>query len=355
MQAIVFTTLCVLSLVSESHAWSGLEHKAVAEVAQEQLTSSANAKLAKLLKDGSKLTPGRLAQLSTWQDEIRTIARGGASPPEWSYSDLEEAKQFNLTYPENGQWHFVDVPMGANRYPDLEHPDDQDPTRLFIKDHDVVHQINHCVAILEAEDNLGLITKTQAVRWLIHLVADIHQPLHVISGYYDPASDLQHPVIIRDPKEAAEVHAVNDREGIGLLFSAFVNIHGVWDDCVVRTAMAMSCSADVTEEAIEKLASRLKAEVNKPASKPYKSTGNHHGWPERWATDTLKQAGERKILDLQLEDGVVQSHGGEEYMQAKINTVTKQAYMQKHKDLAIAQLTRAGVRLAQLLNNIDWK
>ena len=90
MQAIVFTALCVLSFVSESLAWSGLEHKPVAEVAQEQLTSSANAKLAKLLKDGSKLTPGRLAELSMGPDEIRTIARGGASPPEWSCSDLEE-------------------------------------------------------------------------------------------------------------------------------------------------------------------------------------------------------------------------------------------------------------------------
>jgi hypothetical protein len=135
----------------------------------------------------------------------------------------------------------------------LDHPDDQDPTRHFIKDHDVAHQINHCIAILEAEDNLGLITKKQAVRWLIHLVADIHQPLNVTSGYYDPAGDLQHPVMIRGPREATDVHALNDRGGNGLLFSASVKLHGVWDDCVVRSAIAMSCSAEVTGEAIEKI------------------------------------------------------------------------------------------------------
>jgi hypothetical protein len=70
MRVIALTALCVLGIVPESLAWSGLEHKAVAEVAQEQLTNSANAKLAKLLRDGSKLTPGRLAQFSMWPDEI---------------------------------------------------------------------------------------------------------------------------------------------------------------------------------------------------------------------------------------------------------------------------------------------
>ena len=355
MPMIPMIALVLLAIVSDGLAWSGLEHKAVAEVAQEQLTTSANAKLAKLLGDGSKLTPGRLAQLSTWPDDIRTIARGGPPPPEWSYSDLEEAKQFNLTYPENGQWHFVNLSIGASRYPDLEHADDQDPVRHLVKDHDVVHQINHCIAILEAEDNLGLITKKQAVRWLIHLVADIHQPLHVTSGYYRAGGDLQHPALIRDPKEVGDAHALNDRGGNGLLFSASMNLHGVWDDCVVRTAVAMNCGADVTEEAIDKLATRLRQEMNKPGSKPYKLTGDYHGWPERWATDTLKQAGEKKILDLQLEDGVVQSRSGEEYLEAKITNPTRHAYVQKHKDLALAQLTRASMRLGQVLNALDWK
>src|ERR1043166_3979752 len=114
MPMILMTALFLFAIVSDGLAWSELQHKAVADVAQEQLTSSANPKLAKLLSDGSKLAAGRLAQLSTWPDDIRTIARGGPPPREWSYGDVEEAKQFNLTYPENGQWHFVNLSIGAS-------------------------------------------------------------------------------------------------------------------------------------------------------------------------------------------------------------------------------------------------
>jgi len=353
MQVFVSTALCVLAIVSNSHAWSALEHKAAAEVAQDQLTSATNTKLAKILGDGSKLTPGRLAQLSMWPDEIRAIARGSGPPADWSREDLAEAEQFNTIQPNNEQWHAVDLPVGAKRYPDLQRPDDPDPARAFIRQEDMVHKLIQCIAILEEESSD--FTKKQAVRWLIHLAEDIHQPLHTTSGYYDPASDLQNPVLIRDPQTATDAHAIYDRRGHGLLFSAAVNLHAVWDDCLVKSALPLSCSADDSEENIDRLAARLRQEVNKPASKGYKLTGDHHRWPEQWATDSLSQAAGKKIWDLELQDGVVLPRSGEDYVQAKITSPTKKAYLEKHKDLAIAQLTRASMRLAQLLNTIDWK
>lgn len=41
-----------------------------------------------------------------------------------------------------------------------------------------------CVAILEAPTEDSAFTKRQAVRWLAHLVGDLHQPLHATSGHY---------------------------------------------------------------------------------------------------------------------------------------------------------------------------
>jgi hypothetical protein len=54
--------------------------------------------------------------------------------------------------------------------------------------------IQQCIEILEAETESAQFTTLQALRWLPHLMEDLHQPLHVVSGYYSTAADsLTHP------------------------------------------------------------------------------------------------------------------------------------------------------------------
>ena len=103
-----------------------------------------------------------------------------------------EAAQFNHQFPDNGQWHFVNLPLGSAEYTD---------NGRFSADNDVVQIINQCVKILETpEGQKTRFTKKQALKFLVHLVGDIHQPLHVGTGYYDLSGPT--PVLIEDPAKA---------------------------------------------------------------------------------------------------------------------------------------------------------
>jgi hypothetical protein len=119
-------------------AWGPVGHQAVAMAARAQLTPAALAHLQELMA----LEPGTtLAELATWADEHRS--------------------------PETAPWHYVNFPAGDCNYrPARDCPDGQ------------------CiVAVLEAqlrilESRAPPSERLQALKWVVHLVGDLHQPLH---------------------------------------------------------------------------------------------------------------------------------------------------------------------------------
>lgn len=162
--------------------WGKTGHRVVGEIAQRNLNDETIAEIRKLLGQQS------LAQVSNWADNIR-------DEPRWQNSF---------------SWHYVDIPKGLN-YEDL--PAD---------DHvDIVD------AILRLENELSSPEfsheqRTIALKWLVHLVGDIHQPLHAgIPG--DHGGNL------------VEVS----------WFSKKTNLHRVWDeDCIDNELLAFTEYAD---------------------------------------------------------------------------------------------------------------
>ena len=159
--------------------------------------------------------------------------------------------------------------------------------------------IHRCIEILESETDTPEFTKLQALRWLLHLVEDLHQPLHVVSGYYRTADDsLSRPEIITDPATALRTHARNDRGGNLLLFKDEAecptkptreNLHAIWDDCLVDLLTgAERCVTHTTGRQVDRLAMRLIHQMERQESHAYRSTGDYHQWPEEWATDSLR-------------------------------------------------------------------
>jgi hypothetical protein len=74
-----------------------------------------------------------------------------------------------------------------------------------------VNQLNLCVDILERVEVTPGWTEAQAVWWLIHLLGDIHQPLHVTTGYYKIASaKLAKPKLIVDPLQTDKPGILGD-------------------------------------------------------------------------------------------------------------------------------------------------
>ncbi len=214
--AVPFVASLVLLAPALAAAWSSPAHQAIAQAAQDRLDPAPRKALAKILQGTDVLSPGVLASVATWPDDVRARAQHGTIPDQWTPADIAEADQFNARHPSNAQWHFVDLPLGAGGYPTTE-PPSTDPLRPFVSDADIVHALTQCIAILEGTIAPPNFTKLQAARWLVHLVGDLHQPLHVTSGYYKTSlpSFANTPTLITDPVKAAKSGTLTDRAATG--------------------------------------------------------------------------------------------------------------------------------------------
>ena len=76
-----------------------------------------------------------LCSISSWMDELRS-AQYHTGP----LGSDPEALKFNAEFPRNGEWHYVDLPLGTMAY---------DPNGAFTSPHDVVHMLEEAVNVLE--------------------------------------------------------------------------------------------------------------------------------------------------------------------------------------------------------------
>lgn len=133
----------LLPLLSFSNDWGKTGHRVVGEIAERHLTKKALNQVMDLL-DGESL-----ATASTWADEMR-------SNPNWRQYDA---------------WHYVNLPLDKE-YHEIEH----NPKG------DVIKTINEAIEILK-DPKSKKETKTFYLKYLLHTVGDIHQPLH--TGRYE--------------------------------------------------------------------------------------------------------------------------------------------------------------------------
>lgn len=153
-------------LVGPVQAWNGAGHRLAAAVAWRQMTPAARHAASALLaahpdyrlwlsRGGDDY--GAFLEASTWADEIRKDRR---------YYD-EGREEATAAFPgmadtaRHKDWHFVDL-------------DAEGRVRAGAID----RQIPRLTARL-ADPRLTRAERAYALAWLLHLVADIHQPLHV--------------------------------------------------------------------------------------------------------------------------------------------------------------------------------
>ncbi len=134
---IVLVTFSYQSNASE--VWGPTGHRVVGEIAQDYLKPKTKRKLKKLLKQKS------MAFLSTYADEIK--------------SD----KRYNEFY----TWHYVNMPLD----------EDYDPSKANKKG-DLVTGIAHCKKVIK-DKNSSDADKAFYLKMLIHLIGDLHQPMHI--------------------------------------------------------------------------------------------------------------------------------------------------------------------------------
>ena len=312
---LLLSFLCFFTLIERAFPWGAQGHQAVGEVARHLLTPAARASITAILGNDD------LAGISTWLDDVRNLAHHHTGPLKYD----EEAKAFNKLHPKNGEWHYVNLPVGYTVYA---------PDGPFSSPDDVVHAIGNAVDVLEGKSER--FTKVQALRILVHLVADVHQPFHTISGYFD-CTDPTQPKLVSDPIRAQKLPG--DRGGNQLFYTKTLELHALWDTRLVNKL------------AHAKTPEPLAALLTKGAGTPlFKTAGDYRDWPAKWVADSATEA-INAYKGLIFGPVSLKADGTIDRMEI----VPPNDYDAQQLPRVKRQLEKAAVHLAQLLNSVRFK
>lgn len=174
-RVIVFIYFSLIS--ATSYSWWEKEHQIVAVIAEENLSLEAKQQVNKLL-NGRKLS-----DIANWADTIKSQSK-------WSHSK---------------RWHYMNV--------------EQDET---VSDYevlvggDILWALEYFYGQLNDQDK-RLDRRREALMFFVHLVGDIHQPLHV--GKVSDAGGNRESVKWKDD-------------------SRLLNLHKVWDGLLTRSSLS---------------------------------------------------------------------------------------------------------------------
>ncbi|HXJ61996.1 MAG TPA: S1/P1 nuclease [Verrucomicrobiae bacterium] len=322
MKVMLIATASFALFVENMLGWGDQGHIAIWTVAQAQLTTKARQQVTNILA-GDKL-----AMTAVWLDRAREATQKGTGP----LIGDPEAATFTNAFPSNPEWHFVNLPLAVSSYQD---------GAAFTSENDVVHRLNFCIEVLENQNTH--LSKRVALRALIHLVGDIHQPLHCGTGYYD-TNNLAHPVLHMDPGSAQPLRRNEDRGGNQLFFGPgkFDELHGLWDGNLVRIVAGDSGSYRELAEVLTDFIVNVNADTS----------GDVHTWAEQWAEESVRLAKQAYTgltfgtCTLRTKD--VAKRGPIE----RIEITLPPDYEQIQAETVRVQLAKAAIRLGELLNKI---
>ncbi len=272
-------------------AWNSTGHRAVAAIAYKKLDEATKQKIAVILRqhpDFSTWTQGvqtlneedenRVAFIAaaTWPDAIKSDPRfHETGDPDTSHLHLPGFPDME----RHRNWHFIDRPINPDN---LAIPPLDPDNALAI--------INEFIAALKKPD-VEAEEKAFMLPWLLHLIGDVHQPLHSSSRY----AAFQ--------KKDAAGRFKGDRGGNDVeLFGTGGNLHSFWDGLVGSaqsdtfvTALSNKLMADFPETAGPVLTPETWIDESFEAAKnvayQFSEKGTHND-PARLSNDYRKNARE---------------------------------------------------------------
>ena len=190
MRAAVAGLLLMGFAVQPSWGWGREGHRLTALVAETYLTPETKAQVALLLGADSK-SKETLAEIAPWADEYRQ------------------------SHPETAGWHYVDIPAAQDKYDrqrdcPLSATDPKSPWRDCVTD-----RILYFEGRL-GDESLSLKDRAVALKFLVHLIGDIHQPFHALG----------------DMRGGNEISV--SFLGSSQCDTNRCNLHGVWDESMIE-------------------------------------------------------------------------------------------------------------------------
>jgi hypothetical protein len=179
-----------------ARAWDEGGHEIVATIADSRLNPKARAAveaLAAQVPDNGR--PYNAVTMACWMDDLRTRSAG-----------MPDAGQFL-------SWHFVDIGLESGDPLPSFMPGDDNPTHG-----NAIQALKRAMVVLEGGTDPYVTSSAMACAMVMHLVGDIHQPLHAATKYFYSRGQEQ------------DDHGGN-REGVdnGPWDETHFNLHSFWD------------------------------------------------------------------------------------------------------------------------------
>jgi hypothetical protein len=285
---IVFVMAAAFCTSEPAAAWGPEGHAIIAEIAEARLSDAALTQVAQILSADDSGAK-HLDQIASWPDAIRPAK------------------------PETAPWHFVDIPLDVSSY---------DATRDCKDGNCVVAAMQRFAGVLR-DRNADARARVEALKYVVHFMGDIHQPLHCetdLSKFPPPEGD----------RGGNKIHLT--------YFGKPMNFHALWDGGIIEEALDVELGPHFTPD--------LQATAAEAAKLNQKIRPSDAA---AWAPDGLS---------TQLETATVQwateSHALAQSAYRQLPTPRNQgwegAYREQEWPVVETQLTRAGVRLAKILN-----
>lgn len=289
-------------------AWGCKGHQTVALLAEKNLSPQARQFVEKLLAENpidpqlkrycGNASRDLLVDASTWPDDVRNNAK-------------------------NGPWHYIDIPLGAPR----------GPLAQFCGSSGCVTQaIADQLAILK-DKNADPRKRADALRYVIHFVADLHMPLHASTnndegGNCDPVRYFR-----RTPLEHNHYFTPN--------------LHSLWDTAILERDMEGAEPAEYAEFLLQTFSSDFPQ---------WQAAGIHiddWAWESHdYAESTVYGALVPKIpveSPVPVHSCADANNVGERRMTLRL--VAGQSYQDAAAPIVEQRIAQAGLRLAMILND----
>lgn len=269
-----------------SFGWWETGHRVVARIAAAHLTLQARARVASILgvPDSLDSVADALAKVSTWADEVRSSTN-------------------------TGEWHYIDLTL-------------QDGPADFAKrcenDNCAPARIRLFATQLAGGPKVDKWSDLDALRFVVHFVGDIHQPLHAVSD-----ADLGGNCELLDPP-----------------VDTARNLHALWDGGILK---------EISDDD-RKLAAELDSAIAAGHRLKSWSKGDSVSWAweshrlaKRYIYSPLRVPVEPALFPKSCQDAPAAIRN--------FKPVVDAAYVVLMEPIVTSQLSKAGLRLAALLNH----
>lgn len=336
----------------EQEFWGISRHELIAGTSEELLGERAKEEARDLLQP---LGGGGLASIAGWADRIKRHTPDHENDDQDTIDFLE-----NEDNKDHSTWHFVNLPLDAEKYSRTQYP-------KFTRPKDVVQTIGACVRVLKGDSQR--FSPINALRLLVHLVGDVHQPIHVGCCYLDESGEVAR--LVRDPAEAEQLNLESDRGGNNIILPVGnngVSMHSYWDSrlggsinhidvnafgssTAVSDAAKPNMIATTSLELKRRFVSKLTAMIAQDAGpEPPGASGAFAAPPDRWAIRWAnKSLAAARNAYHSLE--ITGPHGNDDH-KYDVSWEGRAAYDARCKPIVAEQLKLATKNLAALLNAI---